>query len=62
MARFRVETVVEPTSGRIYAELYYPEDEQVALAKTGAIYATHEEAEKAVLRMFEEAFGNGKVE
>jgi hypothetical protein len=56
MAKFRVETVVDNATGKIFAELYYPEHETIPLEKTAPIYSTHEGAEKDVLRMFNEVF------
>jgi len=52
MANFRVETAFDPKNGLIYAELYFPEDSVVPLARTGSIYPTHEAAEKDVIAMF----------
>ena len=56
MAQFRVETVVDNASGKIYAELYYPENETTPLTQTKPIYSSHEQAEQEVLKMFNEAF------
>jgi hypothetical protein len=56
MARFRVETVVDVATGKVYAELFYPENETTPLAKTPPIYSSHEQAEQEVLKFFYEAF------
>lgn len=58
MARFRVETVAHPNSGLIYAELYYPDDSAVPIANTKPIYASHEDAEKGVLEIFQKWFAD----
>ena len=56
MAQFRVETVVDAATGKIYAELYYPENEKTPFTQTSPIYSSHEQAEQEVLKNFKEAF------
>ncbi len=56
MPQFRVETVVDAATGKIYAELYYPENEITPLAQTSPIYSSHEQAEQEVLKIFNEGF------
>ncbi len=56
MAKFRVETVVDHASSKIYAELYYPETAATPQATTELIYSTHEEAERDVIETFRKAF------
>jgi len=58
MPQFRVETVVDSNTGKIYAELYYPENETKPLAQTKPIYSSHEEAEKDIIKMFKGSMGN----
>ncbi len=53
MTRLRVETATFPNTGKVYAELYYPEDELVPIAITGPIYPNREEAVKQSCVMFE---------
>jgi hypothetical protein len=57
MAMFRVETKVDPSSKKIYAELYYPPNETVPIAQTGPVYNSHELAEADVVEMFTSALG-----
>jgi len=52
MASFRVETEADAASGLIAATLYYPETATRPLARTAAIYETHEAAETGVLEQF----------
>ena len=53
MTRLRVETATFPNTGKVYAELYFPEDELVPIAITGPIYPNREEAVKQACVMFE---------
>jgi len=53
MTRLRVETATCPNTGKIYAELYYPESELVPIAVTEPIYANREEAVKQSCVMFD---------
>ena len=53
MAQLRVETTTYPDTGKVYAELYYPENEVVPLAITEPIYPNSEEAVKHSNEMFE---------
>ncbi len=53
MTRLRVETATYPHTGKVYAELYYPENEQVPIAITEPIYPNREEAVKQACVMFE---------
>jgi hypothetical protein len=45
MARFRIETVVDPATNLIFTELYYPDSAATPMAKTAPIYSSHEEAD-----------------
>ena len=53
MTRLRVETATFPNTGKVYAELYFPEDELVPIATTEPIYPNREEAVKQSCVMFE---------
>ena len=53
MNRLRVETATYPNTGKVYAELYYPENELVPIAITEPIYSNREEAVKQSCVMFE---------
>ncbi len=53
MTRLRVETATFPNTGKVYAELYYPENELVPIAITDPIYPNREEAVKQSCVMFE---------
>ncbi len=52
MTRLRVETATFPNTGKVYAELYYPENELVPIAITEPIYPNREEAVKQSCVMF----------
>jgi len=54
MARLRVETATYANTGKVYAELYYPENEVIPIAVTEPIYLNSEEAVKESKDMFEE--------
>lgn len=64
MARFRVETVTDPATGLVFAELYYPENSAHPIAVTQPVYPSHEIAEADVVKMFKKMLdvskGNGK--
>ena len=53
MARLRVETAIYPDTGKVYAELYYPEHEVIPIATTEPIYQNSEEAVKESSEMFD---------
>ena len=53
MAQLRVETAIYPNTGKVYAELYYPENELVPIAITEPIYPNREETVKQACVMFE---------
>ena len=54
MAQLRVETATYPNTGKVYAELYYPENELVPIAVTEPIYPNREEAVKQSVKMFKD--------
>ena len=53
MTQLRVETITYPNTGKVYAELYYPENELLPIAITEPIYLNREEAVKQSCVMFE---------
>ena len=53
MTQLRVETATYPNTGKVYAELYYPENELIPIATTEPIYPNREEAVKQSCVMFE---------
>ncbi len=53
MTRLRVETTTYPNTDKVYAELYYPENELVPIATTEPIYPNREEAVKQSCVMFD---------
>jgi len=52
MARLRVKTATNPETGKVYAELYYPENKVIPLAITEPIYPNSEEAVRQSIEMF----------
>ena len=54
MTKFRIETGTDSNTGKVYAELYGPDDAEQPLAKTDPIFASSEAAEKKIKDMFEE--------
>jgi len=52
MTKLRVETATYPNTDKVYAELYYPENELVPIATTEPIYPNREEAVKQSCVMF----------
>jgi len=62
MAKFRIETETDPKTGKVYAELYYPDDAEQPLATTDPIFPSSEVAEQKIIEMFEEWISDiGKV-
>jgi len=53
MTKLRVETATYPNTDKVYAELYYPENELVPIATTEPIYPNREEAVKQSCVMFD---------
>ena len=53
MSQLRVETAMYPKTGKVYAELYYPEDAVIPIATTEPIYLNREIAEKQAIETFE---------
>ena len=54
MTKFRIETETDAKTGKVYAELYCPEDAEQPLAKTDPIFPNSEAAEEKIKEMFEE--------
>lgn len=55
MAQFRVEFVLDPTTGRYLAELYHPERPDALLARTEALFPSPEAAVLGVVQLFKSA-------
>jgi len=53
MAQLRVETATYPDTGKVYAELYYPEDEVIPIAVTEPVFPSSEEAVIHANEMFD---------
>ena len=53
MSHLRVETAKYPKTGKVYAELYYPENEVIPIAVTEPIYLSRELAVKHAKETFE---------
>lgn len=53
MAKLRVKTVTYPETGKVYAELYYPDDEIIPIATTEPIFPSSEIAVQQSKEMFE---------
>jgi hypothetical protein len=54
MALLRVKTAINPETGKVYAELYYPENEVVPIAVTEPIYPNSKEAVKQSCKTFKD--------
>ena len=54
MAKFRIETETDAKTGKIYAELYFPDDAEQPIATTDPIFPSREVAEQKIKEMFEE--------
>ena len=48
MADYRIVAAIEPASGLYFVELFYPSDALKPVAKTKAVYASDEEAQRRV--------------
>ena len=53
LAQLRVETATYPKTGRVYAELYYPDDAVIPIATTEPIFPSSEVAVKRANEIFE---------
>ena len=53
MAQLRIETATYPETGKVYAELYYPDDEVIPIATTEPIFPSSEIAIQRAKEMFE---------
>lgn len=56
MARFRVETILDNTSGKYSVELYYPHDSVEPAVTTPPIYPSQEIARGDTLQIIKEVF------
>jgi hypothetical protein len=55
VAQFRVEFVMDPATGRYFAELYSPENQTELVARTEALYATQAAAVLGLVQLFKDA-------
>lgn len=55
MAQFRVEFVLDQTTGKYLAEMYHPEKENELLVRTEALYPTQAAAVLGVVQLFKNA-------
>lgn len=61
MARFRVETVLDPVSGKYFNELYYPETATSPIAVSPAVFDTKQAAEAGAVRAIQNAIPDQPV-
>jgi len=54
LAKFRIETKIDPKTGKVYAELYYPDDAEKPLATTDPIFQSREVAVEHIKKMCKE--------
>lgn len=52
---FRIDTKVDPTTRKVFAEAYFPNDAKTPMATTDAIYASHEEAQADITKVVRDA-------
>jgi hypothetical protein len=55
VAQFRVEFVLDQTSGKYLAELYNPDNQQELLVRTEALYPTQAAAVLGLVQLFKDA-------
>jgi hypothetical protein len=55
MAQFRVEFVLDQTSGKYLAEMYNPDNQQEVIVRTEAMYPSQAAAVLGLVQMFKEA-------
>jgi hypothetical protein len=55
MAQFRVEFVLDQSSGKYLAEMYHPENENELLVRTEALYPSQAAAVLGVVQLFKNA-------
>ena len=55
MAQFRVEFVLDQSSGKYLAELYSPENQEELIVRTEAMYASQAAAVLGLVQMFKDA-------
>jgi hypothetical protein len=61
MALFRIETATDDNSGHVSAEIYR-EPGGALIAKSGPVYATHEEAEQRLVEAISRAWPQQPVD
>ena len=55
MAKFRVESVLDPITGNYFNELYYPEGAPIPMATSAPLYSSLQEAENEVVDLLKRA-------
>ena len=55
MAQFRVEFLMDPSTGKYFAELYNPDNQAELIARTEALYATQAAAVLGLVQLFKDA-------
>lgn len=55
MARFRVESVLDPVTGKYFNELYYPENATTPVATSAPLYQSLQAAEDGAVDMMQRA-------
>ena len=55
MAQFRVEFVLDQTSGKYLAEMYNPDNQQEVIVRTEAMYPSQAAAVLGLVQLFKEA-------
>lgn len=53
MSRLRVETARHPRTGKVYVELYYPENEVIPIAISEPIYINRDDAIRHAIETFD---------
>lgn len=56
MAKFRAETVDDLATGKVFFEVYFPEDAAEPFIRTTPVYGSHEEAAAAVMEKMRREF------
>ena len=56
MTKFRIETVLDESSGYYSLEIYYPDTESLPLGKSDPIFTSHESAVQDAIKVMRDAF------
>jgi hypothetical protein len=54
MAKYRIETVIDKTTMKFRAEIFYPENSASPVFISEPIYSSHDQAEKSIVQLFSE--------